>query len=945
MLRNPHLSFAVLAIALSTLAMTVENLNCEHRVNPLGVDVARPQLSWTLQSGRRGDRQTAYEVLVASSEALLEKDSGDLWDSGKVSSDETIQIVYAGAGLKSSQRVFWKVRAWNVVGQASDWSVPATWTTGILDPSEWRAQWISASGAEKLGKSFPAFARTDFNHREAFSHEYPNAANPGEPNYSSMLARREFTVKPGLVRAVIHVTGLGQYELSLNGKRVGDALLAPGWTDYTKTVLYDTFDITSLLSKGSNALGLILGNGMYNLQPDYQRYVKFLNSFGPLKALAQVRLEYADGSVEKIGTDQSWQVAPGPITFNNIYAGEDFDARLVQTGWDQPGFKADAKWVAAQESSEPGGMLKGLSCAAPPICAIETLKPVSVKSLNANTVVYDLGQNASIMPRLSVSGLAGSFVRIIPSELLKSDGSVDRASATQDGVRPAWWQYTLKGDGEENYFPKFFYQGGRYLQVELHPAKAGGPLPKIKRLEGVVVHSSATPTGEFTCSNPLFNRIYWLVRWAQRSNMMSLMTDCPTREKLGWLEQTHLNGPSLRYNFDLSPLFRKTMNDMADSQLENGFVPNIAPEYFIAGPPDLKNGFRNSPEWGGAFILVAWQQYLFDGDVSLLRRHYEGMKRYVAFLGSTANGHIVSTGLGDWCDIGPRPSWGSQLTPPALSATAFYAHFNWILARTAGLLGRPGESKQFDRLAGEIRDAFNQKFYNPETRQYGAGSQCANALAVVMDLVEPTNRAAVIDAIVADVRQKGLTAGDVGYRYLLRTLADSGHSDIIYNLNNQSDKPGYGYQLKMGATALTEKWSTSVDGGFGSQNHFMLGQINEWFFHDLAGIRSGPEDAGFKKVVIHPAIVGDLTWVKANFNSVHGPISAEWHRDAKTISLDLSLPANTSATVFVPAKSAGDVFESGISAMEAPGVSFLRMESGSAVFEAVSGKYSFSGAQ
>jgi hypothetical protein len=317
------------------------------------------------------------------------------------------------------------------------------------------------------------------------------------------------------------------------------------------------------------------------------------------------------------------------------------------------------------------------------------------------------------------------------------------------------------------------------------------------------------------------------------------------------------------------------------------------------------------------------------------------MKRYVAFLGSTATAHIVSTGLGDWCDIGPNPSWGSQLTPPALSATAFYAHFNWILARTAGLLGKTEESKQFDELAGQIRIAFNQRFYNPKTHQYGTGSQCADALAVVMNLAEPTNRAALIDAIVADVRQKGLTAGDVGYRYLLRALADSGHSDIIFNLNNQSDKPGYGYQLKMGATSLTEKWSASVDGGFGSQDHFMLGQINEWFFHDLAGIQSDPEDAGFRKVVIHPAIVGDLTWVKAIFYSVHGPVSAEWHRDAKTISLAVSLPSNTTATVLVPAKSAKDVMESGIFAADAPGVNFLRMENGNAIFAVVSGQYFF----
>ncbi len=668
---------AILFFVFHGAALTVGNLNCEYRANPLGVDSAQPELSWTLQSPERGARQTAYQILAASSESLLKEDKGDLWDSGKVISDESIQVSYAGTPLKSSRRVFWKVRAWDAGGNVSKWSQPATWTMGVLSDTDWRAQWISAAGAEKYGIAYPSAARSDFNRRQAFAKAHPRADKPGDPNYSSLLARREFKVKSGLVRAVVHVAGLGQYELSVNGKKIGRDLLAPGWTDYHKTVLYDTFDITQQIKKGGNALGLILGNGMYNIQPDYERYVKFLNSFGPLKAIAQVRLEYADGSVETIATDQSWQVSPGPITFNNIYAGEDFDARLVQNGWDKPGFKTDARWVAAEETSGPGGTLKGLSCAAPPIRAIETLKPVSVKSLNADTTVYDLGQNASIMPRLSVSGPAGSFVRIIPSELLKPDGSVDRTSATQDGVRPAWWQYTLKGDGTESYFPKFFYQGGRYLQIELHPAETGGPLPKIKRLEGVVVHSSATPVGEFECSNTLLNRIYRLVRWAQRSNMMSLMTDCPHREKLGWLEETHLNGPSLRYNFDMVPLFRKTMNDMADSQLENGFVPNIAPEYFIAGGENLNNAMRNSPEWGGAFILVAWQQYLFNGDVGLLRRHYEEMKRYVAFLGSTATNHLVPTGLGDWCDISPKPSWGSQLTPAPLSATAFYQHFNW----------------------------------------------------------------------------------------------------------------------------------------------------------------------------------------------------------------------------------------------------------------------------
>ena len=887
-------------------AMTVAHLGCEHQENPLGVDASPPALSWILQSSQRDEVQTAYQILAASSRSLLNQNTGDVWDSGKVVSTDTIQIPFAGNPLKSAQQVFWKVRVWDAAGKVSAWSPAARWTMGLLEPSDWQAHWIAAP-----------------------------------TNAPSILLRREFAVKPGLFRATAFVCGLGQYELSANGKKVGDNLLAPGWTQYKKTCLYDTLDLTAQLHRGQNAVGIILGNGMYRITPDKVRYVKFTQSFGPLQAIAQIRLDYADGTSEVIGTDARWQAGPSPITFNNIFAGDDFDARLVQNGWDQAGFKTDSSWLPAKETSGPGGTLKGLSCAAPPIRAIETLKPIAVKVLGPNVIVYDLGQNAALMPQLIVSGPPGAFVRIIPAELLAPAGTVDRASCTQDGVRPAWWQYTLRGDGEEFYFPKFFYQGCRYLQVELHSGNSGGPLPKIKSLAGVVVHSSAKPIGEFESSNPLFNRIYKLVRWAQRSNMMSLMTDCPHREKLGWLEETHLNGPALRYNFDMAPLLQKSVNDMADSQLENGFVPNIAPEYFMA-QAKINEPFRNSPEWGGAFIMVPWQQYEFSGDLALLRRNYENMKRYVAFLGSTATDHIVTTGLGDWYDLGPKPPWGSQLTPPALTATAFYQHYNWILARTAELLDKPEEAKQFDELAEEIRTAFNQKFFNPATGQYATGSQCANSLAVVMNLVEPTNRAAVIEAIVADVRSRGnaLTAGDVGYRYLLRALAENGRSDVIFDMNNQSEKPGYGYQLKMGATSLTEKWDAGV-GSFGSQNHFMLGQINEWFFHDLAGIAADPAAPGFKQIVIHPQPVGKVTWVKCAYDSVRGRIAVEWHKAAGKFSLRLEIPANTTATIYLPVTNIKSVTEGGLAVNKSADVKFLRQEKGWGVFETGSGTYQF----
>jgi hypothetical protein len=872
------------------------DLRCEYVVNPLGVDEASPRLFWKLASDERGQRQTCYQILVGSTPETLAQDKGDLWDSGRMKSDATLQIPYAGKPLRSSQPVFWKVRVWDKSRKVSDWSSPAMWTMGILSANDWHAQWI---------------------------------ASP--TNCETLLLRREFTVKAGLRRALVHVCGLGQYELTLNGSKVGDDLLSPGWSKYDKTCLYDTHEITSQLHAGQNAVGLFLGNGMYNVK-ETGRYTKFANSFGPLKAIAQLRLEYADGTVEIIGTDEQWRVAPGPITFSSIYGGEDYDARLNPIGWDKPGFD-DATWSAAKVVQGPGGKLAGLSCAAPPIRAFEILKPVSSHVLRTNVTIYDLGQNAAIMLRLQVSGQRGDIVKITPSELLKADGSLDRRSNT-DG-RPVFWQYTLAGDVTETWVPKFFYIGCRYLQVECLPAASGEKPPTVEALEGDVIRTASEPAGEFACSNELFNRIHQLILWAQRANLVSVITDCPHRERLGWLEQYHLNGPSLRYEFDLAQLFTKGMNDMADSQLADGLVPDIAPEYQVFGW-----WFRDSPEWGSAFVIVPWQQYQFDGDPELLRRYFDGMKRYVAYLGTKAHDDIVDYGLGDWYDIGPKPPGPSQLTPTALTATAFYYYDTWILAQAAELLGKPSEAKQFIAQANEIRDAFNRKFYHPTKGSYATGSQTANSIPLVMNLCEPTNRAAVLDAIVADVRAHGnaITAGDVGYRYLLRALAEGGRSDVIFDMNNQSDKPGYGYQLKKGATSLTEAWDANPTS---SQNHFMLGQIMEWFYGDLGGIAIDPLHPGFKNILIHPQPAGDVTWAKCAYNSIQGRIAVEWKKTDGRFSLTLTIPANTTATIFLPVTNLKTVTEGGLAVRKAPGVKFLREESGRAVFAVESGSYDF----
>jgi alpha-L-rhamnosidase len=885
-------------------------LRCEYADNPLGIDVAQPRLYWTLESRERGQRQTAFQILAASSTAALARDSGDLWDSGKVVSDESIHIRYAGKALKSSQPVFWKLRVWDKDDRPSAWSATATWTMGVLgtnDPPSsrdtgaagWKAKWICAPAATE-----------------------------------ALLLRKEFIVKAGLKRALAHVTGLGQYEIRLNGSKAGEDFLSPGWTDYNDTVLYDTKDVTALLRQGRNAVGLTLGNGMYNVVRR-NRFVKFTGSFGALRAICQLELVYADGSTEIVGTDDTWRTATGPVVFSSIYGGEDYDARLNPKGWDRPNFD-DRNWRPAVQIVRPAGRLRGLSAAAPPLRAIEVHKPIAVRQLTNNIAVYDLGQNASHLPCLQVKGPAGSAVRLTPSEVVNDDGTINQRTMGGGARGSSWWQYT-KGTGKaETWSPQFCYIGCRYLQAELIPAKPGGKLPRIESLEGVVVHSSAAPVGQFECANELLNRIRTLVRWAQRANMVSILTDCPHREKLGWLEQFHLNGPAIRYEFDVPRIFTKGMNDMADAQLRTGLVPNIAPEYTV-----FDGTFRAAAEWGAAFLLVPWQQYQFDGDLDLLRDYYPRMQRYFGYLESIATNDIVSEGLGDWYDLGTNHRPGvAQLTLPPVTATAFYFFDASILSQAAALLGKPEEAKDYAARAERIRASFNREFYHADKGCYAGDSQCANALPLVMGIIEPTNREVVLASLVRDVESRGyaMTAGDVGFRYLLLALAQGGQSEAIYKMINQDDKPGYGYQLKKGATSLTEAWDANRNA---SHNHFMLGQITEWFYKDLAGIDSDPDGPGFKKIIIRPTPVGDLQWARASYDSIRGTIRSEWKREHGKFTLKITIPAGTTATVFVPAKSVDDVKESGKAAAHSMGVRLLRQEADYALFAVDSGNYEF----
>lgn len=846
--------------ALAAGGLAPANLECDAWQNPLGIDNPHPHLSWQVVAtnpAARAQTETAYEIQAASSATWLASNQPDLWDSGEVLSAQPFSVPYGGSNaLASVQSVFWRVRVWDQNGQVSAYSPMATWTMGLLNPSDWQGKWLVQSTNLPL-----------------------SAAPP--------MLLRQFTVNAGLQRALVYLCGLGQYELSANGTKVGNAVLASGWSLYNHTCLYDTLDITSYLTNGNNAVGVMLGNGMYNVFAT-ANYSKFTGSFGPPTLIAQIYLFYTNGASQVIASDTNWLVNTGPITYSHVYGGEAYDARLWPAGWDQAGFNTTG-WSPAVATTGPGGTLRGQSFAAPPIVVMQTLAPVQTNVISSTTTVYDLGQNAALIARLTTHGPAGAGVQITPAELTNSDGTVNRSSA---GGGTAWWQYTLAGAGSETWTPKFFYHGCRYLQVDLTPAPGSSQLPSVDNVAGMVIQSASTNTGNFACSFPLFNNIRTLIRWAQANNLVSILTDCPHRERLGWLGVGHENGPSLRYEFDLRRLVAKNLQDMADSQTAAGLVPDISPEFTI-----FSGAFRDSPELGSSVIQLPWQEYLFAGDDALLRSYYPAMTNYFQYLNGQAVNSFLNypNGLGDWYDIGPEPPGAPQNTPVSLTADAYYCLDAQTLAQAAAELGLTNDAVRFNALAASIGTAFNNTYY--ANGSYSTGSQTANSMPLYLGIVSPANQPAVLASLIANINSQGLTTGEVGHRYLLRALTDYGRPDVVYALHSVTTDPGYGYVLSLGATALPEAWDGNSSD---SQDHFMLGHITEWFYHDLAGIQYDPASPGFQHVIIKPAFVGGISWVNASYDSVRGTVASDWSLNSTSAVLNVTIPAGSTGSVYLP---------------------------------------------
>ncbi|MGA2064995.1 MAG: glycoside hydrolase family 78 protein [Thermoguttaceae bacterium] len=890
---------AVAAICLGLMlpgaipAATVGQLRCEYRDNPLGIDVVRPRLSWIIESGERGERQTAYRILVASSPEKLAQDEGDLWDSGQVASDRSTQIDYEGKPVPAHQCCLWKVRVWDRRDQPQAWSAPAQWSMGILDPRQWRAQWIGRDDARAV------------------------VPEDGKNRYlPATHLRKDFTLRKAPQRAVLYVTGQGMVEPRLNGKKVGDDFLIPGWTDYRKRIYYRAYDVTPQVREGANTVGAILGDGWF------RGHLSIIgqNLYGRQTRLwLQLDAFYADGSSDTVASDGSWTAGFGPILAADLYAGETYDARLEPAGWDRPGF-ANPEWRPVVAGTQLHPAIQAAPGA--PVQRTGEIRPAAITRPKPGLHVVDFGRNFAGWVRLRINAPAGTKITMRFGEMLSADGTVYRANLR--GAR-ATDCYICKGAGEEVWEPRFTYHGFQYVEVEGLPAP-----PEPRMFTGIMVGSALPLTGSFACSSDVMTRTADNMRCTIRANLVDIPTDCPQRdERMGWMDY-HEVAASTLYEQDAASLLTKWMADIADARLKDGSFSMIAPDV---------HGFGWSPGWADSSVLIPWTMYGVYGDTRLATRYYREMAGHVEYYRQHSTGLVgPDVGLGDW--LAPDMS-----TPKQLISTALFARGARNMSLMSRALGKADDAARYRQLFQEIRAAFQKKFVHPGGT-IGSDSQGGYALALAYDLLDADQVRQASNHLVAaiDARDGHLSTGMVTTHLLLPALSKAGRTDVAYRLCAQKTYPSWGYFLKLGATSIWERWDGKTekgyfDPGMNSFNHANLGTCSEWFYRTVLGIDSqGP---GFKSLIIRPIPGGDLTWARGHYDSPHGRIAVAWSADGRHFDLNVTIPANATALVFIPAADASAVEESGKKAALSEGVTFVRQDGGDAVFSVGSGTYAF----
>jgi alpha-L-rhamnosidase len=888
--------------------MTIKVAACltEYSTNPLGIDTLQPRLFWRLESAERSASQTAYQVLVARSKEALAQDQADMWDSGKVDSDRSIHISYAGKPLQSDTTYYWKVRVWDQHGEATEWSEIAYWSMGLLQRGEWKAKWIG------------------------------RRTQSGSELQPSPYFRRSFRLKKPVHRAFVYATALGLYDLRLNGERIGDRF-APGWTDYHTRVQVQAYDITGQVTQGDNAFGVIVGDGWYS------GTVGFLGRavYGERPFfLLQAHIEYKDGTTDRIVTDSSWRTTVGPIRYSDFIKGEAYDARLEMDGWDRCGYE-DGSWEAPEVRAGYNGLL--VSSLEPPVRVTRSLKPVSVRATEAGTYIYDMGQNMVGWTKLRVQGEAGTSIIISHSEMLNPDGTLYlenlRKAVQQE-------QYTLKGQGFEEYEPHFTFHGFRYVELIGYPGE-----PDLDTIVGQVVHSDTPVTGQLETSDPMINQLYSNITWGQRGNFLSVPTDCPQRdERLGWTGDAQIFARTASYNMNVSRFFTKYMQDVIDCQQPSGAFTDVAPD---AGWIRHKmwntrlNWFApDNAGWGDAGVVIPWTLYLMYGDTRILEANYEAMKRWVSYLRDHTEDLIRPdyANYGDWLSIDAD-------TPNDVLATAYFAYSTKLLGNIAGVLGHSADQAYYESLHADIAQAFQGAFVSGDGRIHGE-TQTVYVLALQFGLLTEEQQGQAIEHLAANIRERGdrLSTGFLGVGYLLPVLTDHGRLDAAYTLLTQEAFPSWMYSIKHGATTIWERWDGwTEEKGFqtpsmNSFNHYSLGSVGEWMFRYMAGIEADPSEPGFRHTIIRPRPGGRLSAVKAAYESLYGSIKVEWALSEQgALKLSVEVPANTAATVWIPGTKVsvnGSRLETGTavegvrSLKAVEGCERYRIGSGSYVFEA-----------
>lgn len=869
----------------SKTAITPYSLKTEYLANPLGIDAERPRFSWLLKSEARGMAQDAYRVIVATSLELLAQNTGDMWDSGKVISKETVNIEYTGKRLCSRTSYWWRVYSYHNGNETGTVSESAVFETALMEPSDFICKWTGT-----------------------------------EEEISSPIFRREFHLEEKAVKARAYICGLGYYEMYFNGQKAGDHVLDPNWTDFDdrtlrdliypykdnsrKRALYVTYDITSLLKFGSNAIGIMLGNGLYNQN---ERNVEGRMAYGKPKFWLQIHIKFEGGSEKVIGSGNGWKYSEGPVVFNNIYYGEIYDARLEQAGWKESGYD-DSSWNAAKEVPGVAGKLK--SQMSPADKVISVMEPVGITGNKTGSKVYDLGQNISGWAKIKVCGGTGKKVEMRFAEELDDNGYLDFNSAgSKEQIQKD--VYILAGKGIETYEPRFTWHGFRYIEVtmdeEVH----------MESLTGIVVHADIKSVGSFSCSNQLFNRIYEIYRWSQLTNLHSgVPSDCPHRERLGYTGDAQITAESAMFSFDMAAFYTKWIEDIDYARdMNSGYIPHTVPFYGGGGGPG---------GWGCAAILLPWYMYLYYGDKRILESHYEMMLAWMEYLRRHADedGIITSEEPGSWClgewvvphqfdEVAGKKDGFNIDVPTELVNTCFYIQSAAIMKAIARILGDNEKESRFTTLSSDLKRGMHKRFYHEDTGSYGAGVQGCDVFALAADCVTEENKGKVIANLLGNITDKNeghFDTGIFGTPQMLEILSENGEQETAYTVMNQTSYPGYGYMLSQGATTLWECWEKE----HGSHNHPMFGSVTAWMFKYVAGLRPDKNKPGFEHLIVRPYLFSEIDYAEASYESVRGHIGIRWERTDTNKAVLLEIPCNCSAEVYLPVKDLERIAESGI---------------------------------